>query len=361
MSAITWSDALEDLILLDEACCRLGGTKSSAKSASKKKMHKMGIALAALLLDKYKLRVSGGVFGKEGRTDGMWFFSCGEDVEMYKPKAKQLEEVLADYAQGQGSSTSSSVSPQDKNDKSNDKDDDKEEGGEGKEGTDTSMHNNNRDNIENTGDKDENNDGNKRENSNETKEAATKETEKPAEDAPLTRLIKDIQQCIYKKGMKKLQNMCSSSESRVKVVQTEKRGKTLFAVADIPKDTCLGTYHGYFKAGWEVTNEHYNGNIGGGNHLNGLEYVDPTNGETEPCIEWANSVLSRVNEPCPGQYPNLKWEMRHLKAPRMFTSRDVKADEELLIYYGEGYKDQRDYEIQEGLEFDQFGYLDDQM
>ena len=72
-------------------------------------------------------------------------------------------------------------------------------------------------------------------------------------------------------------------------------------------------YHGYLRTYGEAQNEHYNGPVGGSG---GLETVDPCWGEDELQLEFANSVVARINEPPPGAgAPCCGWKVRS-GAPR---------------------------------------------
>eukprot|EP00808_Paulinella_micropora_P011367 g41750.t1 len=136
---------------------------------------------------------------------------------------------------------------------------------------------------------------------------------------------------------------------------TKDRGITVLAARDLPADTLVSTYHGYYRHMTEGSNEHYNAVVA---HSEGSITIDPTLDSDQVCLEFACVFAPRTNEPCPGQETNCKWKMRRQHAPQIFLSRAVSKGQELFIFYGHGYDVVRNYPIADGLTYEEFGDVD---
>ena len=177
----------------------------------------------------------------------------------------------------------------------------------------------------------------------------------------LTEIKTRLDEVIYK-----FQNIvCPPEENdavapRFEIRESEVKGmgKTVFAIQDCPEGTIVDTFHGYIRSMYEGSNEHYNAPVSFADPPGSLT-VDPTLDTDNVLLEFQTCLSVRVNEPPPGSYPNCKWKLRRMQAPQYWLSRDVKKGEELFMYYGEGYAPVRDYDIQTGLEYEDFGDVED--
>ena len=156
--------------------------------------------------------------------------------------------------------------------------------------------------------------------------------------------INESAQKIINEEFDEFLNKCVPKDPRFKSVPADwdVTQMTVVAMQLIACDELIGQYHGYYTKSGEPSNEKYNASVGG---TGGEITVDPCWGAEEPMVEWINSVTHRINEPPPNRMQNCKWRIKRSKTCEIFAAREIKAGEELFLFYGEGHAPLRDYEI----------------
>lgn len=142
----------------------------------------------------------------------------------------------------------------------------------------------------------------------------------------------------------------SRSRQLVRVDTVPVKGKSLVARRDIPAWTMIGAYPGtrYTLQRFVKRREQglTDGKFGvdfwkasGATGALSTKYViDPGDATGTLLPEFANAVAPLVNEPDPGQAPSLVWVWNVPKYRiEMWSSKPIRAGEELTICYGDGY------------------------
>ena len=138
------------------------------------------------------------------------------------------------------------------------------------------------------------------------------------------------------------------------LAQVKRKGLGVVALADIPASTRVATYPGPLWSVEAYESRHARGLTDGtyavdfykpgpeGDAMSGW-VLDPGEG-SGICARHAHALAPRINEPSRGQRPNLMWVWnlpRH--AMEFWTTRGVRAGEELLACYGVGGGYRRSY------------------